>query len=557
MKAKRLLCILLALCAVFSLLPGQVMAAGTDGDTMPPEARIMALSASKVEGMPSTVEVIVDARDNQSDVEYVSAIFSTYDSDEYAILGSIDLHTYYYDQDTKQYADYPDGLWHGFIQIPEECVPGEYVVENLRIQDAAGNLADYCREPKREGTIQMPQDVMNMSLAVTEGDLLVAKPENTFTKYGKTARVTVDVEGSGLQYQWYVKNDGQRAYSKLFLNSPTYAFTMDDVTRNRSVYCVVTDNEGVARTSNVVKMLLAPTVLEEPVDTTVNMGETATVYFDVTGDSLTYQWYFKNVGQSKFSKSSVVSSKYTCTMSEKANGRQVYCVATDYYGNTVKSKTVTVRAAESRKTAAILTQPKTTYTKSGEKVKVTLKAEGDGLTYQWYIKNAGKSDYSKSSVTSATYSATMNEKTKDRNVYCVIKDQYGNSVKSKTATLYMAATIVTEPKHVTVAMGEKAKVSVKAVGDGLTYQWYVKNAGKSSFSKSSVTKATYSCTMSEKVDGRKVYCIVTDKYGKSDQSTTVNLTMNNKLRLTQEAVVEKVHFFALSVDWKNNMKVKC
>ena len=34
-------------------------------------------------------------------------------------------------------------------------------------------------------------------------------------------------------------------------------------------------------------------------------------------------------------------------------------------------------------------QPKTAYAKSGETAKVTVKAEGDGLKYQWYYKNAG------------------------------------------------------------------------------------------------------------------------------------------------------------------------
>ena len=107
----------------------------------------------------------------------------------------------------------------------------------------------------------------------------------------------------------------------------------------------------------------------------------------------------------------------------------------------------------------------------------------------------------------------------------MVEDEYGNTVKYKTVVLRMAATITKHPKTVTVEEGEKAKVTVKAVGDGLTYQWYIKNPGKDSYSKSSVTSATYSCKMTDAADGRRVYCVVTDAYGKTAKSNTVTLSM--------------------------------
>ena len=128
-------------------------------------------------------------------------------------------------------------------------------------------------------------------------------------------------------------------------------------------------------------------------------------------------------------------------------------------------------------------------------------------------------------MTSATYSAKMSDKVNGRRVYCIVTDKYGKTVQSKTVVLRMAATITKQPKDVTVEKGKTAKVTVKAVGDELTYTWYIKNEGASKFSKSSVTSATYSCKMSKKVDGRQVYCVVTDKYGKSVKSNTVTLNM--------------------------------
>ena len=258
----------------------------------------------------------------------------------------------------------------------------------------------------------------------------------------------------------------------------------------------------------------------QPKTSYAKMGKTVKVTVKAEGDGLTYKWYIKNAGAKKYSKSSVTKATYSTTMSDKSKGRRVYCVITDAYGNSVQTKTVLLREAVS-----IVTEPKTTYAKSGKTAKVTVEASGDDLTYAWYIKNAGAKKYSKSSVTSATYSVKMSEKVNGRRVYCVVTDKYGKTVQTKTVILRMAATITTQPKDVTVAKGKTAKVTVKAVGDDLTYTWYVKNEGASKFSKSSVTKATYSVKMSSKVDGRQVYCVVTDKYGKTVKSNTVTLHM--------------------------------
>jgi len=259
-------------------------------------------------------------------------------------------------------------------------------------------------------------------------------------------------------------------------------------------------------------------IVTEPQDTYTKSGEKANVSVVAEGEDLTYTWYVKNAGSDKFVKSSITSATYSVTMSSKVKDRQVYCVVTDGKGNSLTSQTVTMFM-----TASITTQPKTTYTKSGAKANVTVKAAGDDLTYTWYVKNSGATKYSKSSITKSTYSVTMTSKVKDRLVYCVVTDKYGNTVKSNTVRMRMAATITTQPKSVKVALNKTAKVTVKAAGDGLKYTWYVKNKGASKYTKSSITKSTYSIKMTSKVNGRYVYCVVKDKYGKTVKSNTVSL----------------------------------
>ena len=260
------------------------------------------------------------------------------------------------------------------------------------------------------------------------------------------------------------------------------------------------------------------TIVTQPKSVQVKSGETAVVTVGATGPGLTYQWYVKNKGATKFVKSSVKSATYSTTMSSASRDRYLYCVIKDKYGNTVQTKNVALRMA-----ATITKQPTTAFAKRNATAKVTLTAAGDGLTYQWYVKNPGATEYVVSSVKSATYSAKMTETNSGRLVYCVVTDKYGHTAQTKTVVMRMQASIVTQPKSATVKNGTTAKATVKAAGDGLTYTWYIKNKGAKSFTKSSIKTNTYTVKMSTKVNGRQVYCVVKDKYGKSVKSSTVTL----------------------------------
>ena len=262
-------------------------------------------------------------------------------------------------------------------------------------------------------------------------------------------------------------------------------------------------------------------IVTQPKTTYAKEGAKISVKVEATGEGLKYQWYIKNDGASKYSKSSVTSATYSTTMNDKAHGRRVRCIVTDKNGNELQSDTALLR-----RQASITKQPATTtYAKKGAKVSVKITAKGDGLKYTWYIKNDGQTKYSKSSIASSTYSTTMSSKVKNRRVYCVVKDKYGKSVQSKIFILRESVSITAQPKTVTVAKNKTAKVTVKASGDGLKYTWYIKNAGSSKYSKSSVKTASYSVKMTSKVKNRLVYCVVTDKYGKTVKTVTVKLKM--------------------------------
>lgn len=378
---------------------------------------------------------------------------------------------------------------------------GEALLDNLRLYEAAdgtGTADIYLKEPASDAGIQ------------------------AIAPSGKTAKVTVKATGEKLKYTWYFKNKGASQFTKTTaFTGSTYSVSMSSARDGRQVYCVISDRNGCQVTTPVTTLRMGNPVkvTAQPKTGYAKEGATVKTTVKATGDGLKYTWYFKNAGNKKYTKSSITKATYSATMTDKVHGRRVYCVVSDKYGNKVQTNTVLLR-----RQASLTSQPAANVVaKRNATARIAIKAKGDGLTYTWYFKNAGSKKFTKSSVTGATYSTKLTSTSRNRQVYCVVKDKYGKSVQTKTFVLRLAAGVVTQPKSTTVANGKTAKVTVKAEGDGLRYVWYVKNTGATKYTKSSITTATYSCKMSAKVDGRRLLCYIYDKYGNRVQTKTVIL----------------------------------
>ncbi len=353
---------------------------------------------------------------------------------------------------------------------------------------------------------------------------LTAKPKNAAAPKNKTAKVTLTAYGDGLTYEWYYRNKGTLAFAlTTTFKSNSYSTAMNSTRNGRELFCLISDKYGNAIQTDIVTIYMGnpAKITKQPVNVSAFEGGRATITFTATGDGLKYKWYFKNTTMEVWnSTATFTGNQYYAPMDETRDGRQVYCVVTDKYGISVTTNTVEM-------TIARVTQPTSAvvYAKSGATAKLSAGATGYGLTYTWYIKNAGTSKYVKSSVTSSTYSVKMSSTVKGRYIYCNVKDKNGTTVKVTTRMLRMAATVTTQPVSVKVKKNTTAKVTVKAVGDGLKYTWYVKNPGATTYTKSSITKSTYSVKMTSANNGRLVYCVVTDKYGKTDKTKTVSMKL--------------------------------
>ena len=178
----------------------------------------------------------------------------------------------------------------------------------------------------------------------------------------------------------------------------------------------------------------------------------------------------------------------------------------------------------------ITKQPASVAVTEYQTAMASVEATGDMLSYAWYVKDYGNTEFTLSSVVTNEYSVSMRDNTNCQQIYCVITDVYGNTAQSDTVTLSMLK-IMKNPKEVLAAAGETAVVQVEAMGDGLTYQWYAKNKGDTEFSTATgFTESTYSVTMDASVSGRQLYCVVTDRFGNTKQSNTVAIAIPEDLR---------------------------
>ena len=359
------------------------------------------------------------------------------------------------------------------------------------------------------------------------GAKITAQPVNVAVANGKAAKVTVKATGTGLKYTWYYAKKGAKTYSKATSTTNSYSLKMSSSYDGTKVYCVVSDSYGNSVKSNVVTLYKGTPakITTQPKSVTVANGKTGKLELKASGTGLKYTWYIKYKGATSWTKVGSSSNTYSFKMASKLNGAQAYCAVTDKYGITVKSSVVTIKMPAQPK---ITTQPKSVTQVSGKTVKFTVKASGEGLKYQWYYAKKGSSSFKKvSGATKATYSVKVSPSVNGRKYYCLVTDKYGQTVKSSAVTLTMktVAKITAQPKSVTVKNGKTAKVTIKAVGDGLKYTWYYLKPGTTKYVKASATGATFSVKMAAAWKNAKVYCVISDKYGTTVKSSVVTMKM--------------------------------
>ena len=373
---------------------------------------------------------------------------------------------------------------------------------------------------------------MDISLQITQ------QPQSVTAGVGETVEFAVKASGAGLSYQWYFRKEGASDWTKWIGHTAAVTTaTANESWNGMQVRCTVTDSKGGSVDSKIasVTLIIPLDITEHPQSVTAKVGDTVKFAVKANGVGLSYQWYVRKSGASDWTLwPGHTTASTSATANDSWNGMQVRCTVTDNIGSTAHSKAATVTI---NIPLAITQQPQPVTAEAGETVKFAVKASGVGLSYQWYFKKAGASDWTKwNGHTTASTSATSNESWNGMQVRCTVTDSKGSALTSKaaTVTINIPLAITRQPQPVTVKTGETAKFSVKAVGNGLSYQWYYKKVGASWTKWSGHTTASTSAVSNDSWNGMQVRCQVTDERGNTENSETATITVMIPLAVTQQ-----------------------
>ena len=361
-------------------------------------------------------------------------------------------------------------------------------------------------------------------LAVTQ------QPQSVTSYIGDTVKFAVKASGSGLSYQWFYRKSGASSWTKWpGHTTATTSAISNDSWNGMQVRCAVTDSNGSTIHSEAATVTLCYPleITQQPQSVTANVGDTVKFAVKASGSGLSYQWYYRKSGASSWTKwPGHTTATTSATSNESWNGMQVRCTVTDSMGSKAQSNSATVTL---NLPLAITQQPQSVTANAGDTVRFAVKANGAGLSYQWYYKKSGASVWSKwAGHTTAATSATANESWNGMQVRCTVTDGSGSNVTSEvaTVTVNVSFAITQHPQPVTAEIGDTVTFTVKASGNGLRYQWYFRKVGSMNWTKwEGHTTAVTSATANESWNGMKVMCIVTDASGSRLNSSSAEVTL--------------------------------
>ena len=222
----------------------------------------------------------------------------------------------------------------------------------IRMYQKNDGIQAYCVITDADGK-KVTTDTATASIA-KEFAIVKDTEDVTANKNGVKCTFKIEAVGDGIAYSWYYKltekAGGDGKFHKAGCFSGEYTVTTSDRTDGIQVYCVVTDSYGnklVGRTAtlSVVKGQVSISYPNGK-ELMVASGKKASFKVAVTGDDVTYSWYYMiselSGGDGKFHKAGCYADEYVRTASSKTDGMQTYCVITDSKGNKVKSDVITL-----------------------------------------------------------------------------------------------------------------------------------------------------------------------------------------------------------------------
>ena len=441
-----------------------------------------------------------------------------------------------------QYRTSKTGKWRNFASATAATirkVTGDWDGWQVKcvIKDAAGNSLD--------------SDIVSISFGNDQEQpiSITTQPEDVVTKKGETVEFSVKATGNDLSYQWQYRTSEKGSW-KNFASATKP--TIQKVTGNWDgwqVKCVIKDVAGNSVETNIVKITFENdsqeelAITEQPEDVVTAKGEKVQWKIAATGKNITYQWQYRTSESGQWKNFASAKTASIEKVVGDWDGWQVRCVVTDEDKNSVTSNVVNVTFR--KQDLSIVEQPKDVISKKGETVKFSIKATGEGLTYQWQYRTSESGQWKNfaSAKTASIEKVTGNWD--GWQVKCVVKDSAGNSLDSDIVKITFddkeELAITAQPEDVETEKGATVEFSVKATGNGLSYQWQYRTSEKGSWKNfASATKATIQKVTGD-WNGWQVRCVIKDKDNNSITTRIANIKfIEKKLEITEQPKDVKV-----------------
>jgi extracellular elastinolytic metalloproteinase len=172
-------------------------------------------------------------------------------------------------------------------------------------------------------------------LTVNQSASVGSDPSGVSVCPGNSASFTVSATGPGLTYQWQFSNDGGANYNNISgASTATYTINAVSSSQDNYLYRALIGSSCAAQpitsAAAVLRVLAAATITENPADTTVCTGGTATFRVVAQATNNTYQWQVSTDGGSTFTNiNGAVNPTYTVsTVGTSQNNHQYRVVIT-------------------------------------------------------------------------------------------------------------------------------------------------------------------------------------------------------------------------------------
>ena len=360
------------------------------------------------------------------------------------------------------------------------------------------------------------------------------QPESVHTAAGESVFFEVQAIGNQLSYQWRQRvsqsSDWTDCPSSLNGYNADTLHLIATTDMDGFQYCCQINSDPYTMYSCVVDLHVLA-IESDPASVFTTDGTTVSFHIAASGTGLQYQWQERGSEYDEWADvtygTGCQTEEFSLTATPELDAMEYRCQVSDIYGTVLFSGSATLRVT------GIISNPNNVEAYVNDTAVFAISATGAGLSYRWQTRSNSDDSWANVSPTwggyqSDTLSVPVTDDINESEYRCIVIDELGNQVVSKTATLLILSRILQQPADVAAASGETVSFTIFASGAGLTYQWQCSEDGGKTWTdatENGSSTTTLELTMHISFSGYLYRCIIADSNGGSLTSNSAILTL--------------------------------